>query len=135
MAVALLDTNILIRHLVGDHPEQSPRATAFLHRVEAGEVTVRTTELVVFETVFTLERHYQQSKARIREVLLPLLELPGILLPGKRRLRRVFDRYVDLNLPFADAYHAVLMEHLKLTEIISFDRHFDRVPGITRQEP
>ena len=135
MAVALLDTNILVRHLVGDHSEQSPRVTAFLHRVEAGEVTVRTTELVVFETVFTLERHYQQSKARIREVLLPLLELPGILLPGKRRLRRVFDRYVDLNLPFADAYHTVLMEHLKLTEIISFDRHFDRVPGITRQEP
>ncbi len=135
MAVAFLDTNILVRHLVGDHPEQSPLATAFLRRVEAGEVTVRTAETVVFETVFTLEHYYQQSNVRIREMLLPLLELPGIRLPGKRRLRRVFDLYVDLNLPFADAYPAVLMEHLKLTTIVSFDRHFDRVPGVTRHEP
>ena len=47
----------------------------------------------------------------------------------------MFDLYVDQNLPFADAYHAVLMERLKLVEIVSFDADFDRVPGIRRVEP
>ncbi|MBI2861226.1 MAG: PIN domain-containing protein, partial [Chloroflexi bacterium] len=77
---------------------------------------------------------YGHSKATIREALLPLIELPGIVLPGKRRLRKVFDLYLDLNLPFADAYHAVLMERLKLDRIATFDRDFDRVPGIQRVE-
>jgi uncharacterized protein len=135
MALLFLDTNILLRHLLDDHPDHSPRATAFLARVERGEVRVRSSDTVLFETVFTLQRHYRQPKAAIRDALLPLIELPGIVLPGKRRYRKVFDLYVDLNLPFADAYHAMLVEHLELDGILSFDREFDRVPGITRDEP
>lgn len=135
MAVQFLDSNVILRHLLGDHPEHSPRATAYLGRVEQGEIRVRTADTVIFEVVFTLQRQYHQPKSRIREALLPLIELPGILLPGKRRFRRVFDFYVDLNLSFADAYHAVLMEQLKLDEIVTFDREFDRLSDIKRWEP
>lgn len=135
MAISFLDTNILLRHLLQDHPEQSPRATAYLARIERGELKVRTADTVIFETVFTLQRHYRQPKAKIRDALLPLIELPGVILPGKRHLRKVFDLYIDLNLPFADAYHAVLMERLNLNEIISFDEGFDRIPGVTRRAP
>jgi predicted nucleic acid-binding protein len=135
MALPFLDTNPLLRHLRQDHPGFSPRATAYLRRIERGEIEVRTSDVVVFETVYTLQRSYKQPKAAIRDALLPLLELPGIRLPGKRRFRQVFDLYVRLNISFADAYHAVLMQQLKLTEVVSFDREFDRVPGLTRTEP
>jgi predicted nucleic acid-binding protein len=135
MALPFLDTNVLLRHLLQDHPQQSPRSTAYLARVEHGEIKVRTADTVVFETVFTLQRQYGVSKEEIRDNLLPLLELPGIVLPGKRRLRKVFDLYVDLNLPFADAYHVALMQRLGLRHIISFDKEFNRVPGVTRVEP
>lgn len=135
MAVPFLDTNILLRHLLDDDPEQSPRATAYLRRIERGELQVRIADTVIFEAIFTLERRYRRAKARIQEALLPLIELPGVILPGKRRFREVFDLYLSRNLPFADAYHAVLMEHLGLREIVTFDRDFDRVPGITRLEP
>ena len=47
----------------------------------------------------------------------------------------MFSYYVDLNISFADAYHAVLVEELKLTTILSFDRDLDRVVGISRVEP
>lgn len=134
MTATFLDTNVILRHLLQDDPEQSPKATAFLIRIERGELKVRASELVIFETVFTLQRRYQQPKARIREILLPLLLLPGILLPGKRGWMKVFNTYVDLNLSFADAYHVVLMEKLKLSEIATFDTDFDRVSGIKRVE-
>jgi predicted nucleic acid-binding protein len=116
MALPFLDTNILLRHLLQDHPDHSARATAYLARIERGEIRVRTSEIVLFETVFTLERRYRRPKSQIRTTLLLLLELPGIVLPGKRRFRRVFDLYVDLNLSFADAYHAVVMAQLGLSE-------------------
>ncbi len=135
MAVPFLDTNILLRHLLQDHPKQSPRCTAYLARIEQGDVKVRIAETVIFETVFTLQRQYGHPKAAIRDSLLPLLELPGIVLPGKRRFRNVFDLYVDLNLSFVDAYHAVLMRQLGLNDIVTFDKQLDRVPGVKRMEP
>ena len=130
-----LETNIFLRHLREDHADFSPRATALLRRIEEGELKVRTSDTVVFETVFTLERSYKQSKEAIREAFLPLIELPGIVLPGKRRFRQVFTYYIDRNIPFADAYHAVLMESLRLTRIVSFDRDFDRIPTVERVVP
>lgn len=135
MAPPFLDTNILLRHLLQDHADHSPRATAYLQRIERGELQVRTSEIVVFEVVFTLERGYRRPKRQIRDNVLPLLELPGILLPGKRRFRRVFDYYIGLNLSFADAYHIVFMEQLKLDEVVTFDRGFDRAQNIKRVEP
>jgi predicted nucleic acid-binding protein len=132
MALSFLDTNILLRHLLQDDPEQSLKASAFLKRIEEGSVKVRTADTVIFETVFTLQKAYRQPKAAIRDALLPLIELSGIVLPSKRRFRKVFTLYVEQNLPFADAYHAVLMEQLRLTEIVTFDTDFDRIKGITR---
>jgi predicted nucleic acid-binding protein len=130
-----LDTNIFLRHLRGDHADFSPRATALLQRIEQGSLKVRTADTVIFETVFTLERRYKQSKEAIREAFLPLIELSGIELPGKRRFRQVFGYYIEKNISFADAYHAVLVESLRLTQIISFDRDFNRIPALTRVEP
>ncbi|MGH2458353.1 MAG: PIN domain-containing protein [Chloroflexota bacterium] len=135
MASAFLDTNVILRHLLGDHPDHSPRATAYLRRVEIGEIEVQTTDTVVFECVFTLDRFYRRPRFQIRDALLPLLELPGIVLPGKRRYRQVFDIYLDDNVSFADAFHAVAARHLKLDQIVSFDRGLDRVPGVIRIEP
>jgi predicted nucleic acid-binding protein len=134
-ALPFLDTNVLLRHLLQDDPAQSPRSTAFLAKIEGGDARVRIADTVVFETVFTLQRQYHVPKGEIREKVLALIELPGVLLPGKRRLREVFDLYVDLNVSFIDAYHAVLMKGLGLDEIASFDRGIDRIPGLHRFEP
>jgi predicted nucleic acid-binding protein len=134
-ALPFVDTNIFLRHLRGDHADFSPRATALLQRIEQGALKVRTADTVIFETVFTMERLYRQSKEAIREAFLPLIELPGIELPGKRRFRPVFGYYIEKNISFADAYHAVLVESLRLTQIISFDRDFNRIPALTRVEP
>lgn len=135
MPRAFLDTNILLRHFLQDDPDQSPRATAFLTRVELGEETVYLADTVIFETVFTLQRPYRRSRDEIRLALLPLLELPTVVLPGKQKFRAVFALYVDRNLPFADAYHAALMQHLHLDRIISFDTDFDNIACIAREEP
>jgi predicted nucleic acid-binding protein len=135
MAQPFFDTNVLLRHLLQDHPEQSPRATAYIERIEQGELQVVLSDIVVFESVFLLERRYRQPRAKIQELVLDFVELPSVILPGKRRYRAVFALYVNHRLPFADAYHVVLMRQLKLTDIVTFDQEFDTVPGITRLDP
>ena len=135
MALPFLDTNVILRHVLQDHQDFSARATAYIAGVERGEAHARTSDFVVLEVVFTLQRQQHWTKTAVRDAVLPLLELSGIVLPGKRRFQAVFDLYVNLNISFADAYHVVLMKRLGLTEVVSFDREFERVPGIVRTEP
>lgn len=132
MARPFLDANVLLRHLLQDDPEQSPKATAFLDRVEQDDVRVRMSVTAVFEVVYALQGLYDLPKATVREVLLPLIELSSIVLPNKGRLVQAFDLYATRDLPFSTAYHLVEMAHLNVTEIVSFDPAFDAIEGVRR---
>lgn len=136
MALRFLNTNIILRHPTQDHDDLSPRATALVRRIESGTLTVRTSDTVVFETVFTLQRFYRVPQPEIRAVIEPLLRLRGMRLQGKRRYQRTFEIYVSLTqLSFADCYHVAVMESLGLTELLSFDVAMSRVTTIVRREP
>jgi predicted nucleic acid-binding protein len=134
MAEPFVDTNIFVRHLVQDHLRLSAKASAILSRVEQGDLVVRTTDTVIFETVFTLSSVYRMSRSDLVAGLSPLIELPGVVLPGKEMFRAAFDLFLSTSIGFADCYHATVMRRLGLTEVLSFDRDFDKLPGITRRE-
>jgi predicted nucleic acid-binding protein len=134
MVLPFLDTNVFLRHLRQDDPVLSPKATSIITRIEQGTLRVRTSDTVIFETVFTLQRSYKQPRDRIAAGLLPLIELPSIVLPGKRIYRRAFALYTSRGPGFADCYHAVLIQQLKLSEILSFDTDFDQLSGIQSRE-
>jgi len=87
----LIDSNVFLRHIRQDHPDHSLRASAYLARIEAGELTAKTNELVLFETVYTLQSFYRMSKPDIAAVLLPIIALPSLKIPDKVRLRGTFD--------------------------------------------
>jgi uncharacterized protein len=134
--LSLLDTNIILRHILDDVPNQSPQAHALFLHIEKGERQVRVTDTVVFEAAYTLERFYRAPRREIAKNLLDLLRLPGVVLPGKRFYRQVFELYVGhARLSFADCYHAVMVKRYRLDSVLSFDRGFDRVPDLAREEP
>lgn len=130
-----LDTNIVLRHLLGDHPDHSPRATAYLRRVERGEIRLRSADAVVFQPVFVLERSLRFPTTQVRTAVLSVFDLDGIELPNRDRIRRAMALYVDLNLPIADADHAALMADIGSSTVVSFDRDFDRIAWVQRVEP
>ena len=130
-----LDTNVFLRHLLGDEPTQSPAASAYFQALELGKTSAHISDIVIFEVVFTLERGYRRSKVGIQGAVLPLLEFPSILLAGKHKFREIFKLYIERNISFADAYHIVMMRKLNLTEVVSFDRDFDRIATVERVEP
>jgi uncharacterized protein len=130
-----VDTNVFLRHLVVDLPDQSPYATELLLAIEQGEEQVLTSQVVVLEVVFTLQKFYRLSLAEIRDQFLPIIMLPGIRLSQKDFLEPAFDLAIAKNIDFQDAFNVIIMNSLDASEIYSWDRHFDRVEGITRIEP
>lgn len=135
MAEPFIDSNVFLSHLIGDHSDQSPRASTFFRRIEAGEVVAHTSDIVLFEVFFTLERRLKRPRSEIRDALLSLITLPGLRLARKSRMLAAFDTYVQHSVSLADAYHAVLCIEEGWSPVISFDRDFDRIEGVTREEP
>jgi len=103
--------------------------------VEAGDVRVRLLDTVVFETVFTLEKHFNRSKRDIKDNLLPIIDLPDVVSSSKRRLREAFALYVDRNISFGDALHVRVALDEEDGQIITFERAIGRIPGVKRTEP
>lgn len=133
---SLLDTNVVLRHVLNDNPDHSPRATALIAAIQQGERIVRLADTVIFETVYVLEKFYRISRSEIRDGLQPLLDLPGIVLPGKQIYQEVFGLWVrEPSLSFADCYHLFFAQHHHLSSIISFDRKLGRKTSIVRVEP
>lgn len=130
-----LDTNILLRYLTRDDEEKAAAALALLIRVQQGVEEVVTSPLVIFETVFTLQRSYHAPKQQVRALIEPIVALRGLRLPQKNLYRRTFDLYAGSPLSFADAFNVASMEQQGLTEIYSWDGDFDSVQGIARVEP
>lgn len=129
-----LDTNIILRYLLADHPEQSPKAKEFLEKVERGEEKVITTALVIAEAVYVLESTGAGRK-KISQALSKIISLPGLQIVGKQNFAKAFSLYQKKNIDFADAYHAVFARQKGLREIVSFDKDFDKVAGLVRKEP
>lgn len=132
-----LDTNIFLRHLTKDHPTQSPACFALIQAIEQGKFQAWTSDLVIAEIVFTLSSKslYNLNRMTIRDLLLPLVNLPGIKLTNKRLYQRTLDLYRNLPIDYTDAYNAALIESRKQKEIYSYDADFDRVQTVKRLEP
>lgn len=137
MTLPFLDSNILLRHLTNDDPDRGQACFALIRALERGELSAWTSELVIAEVVFVLSNKntYNLPRETIRDLLLPLISLPGLKLPHKRLYARIFELYTTLSLDYIDAYHVALMEQRRSTEVLSYDKHFDRVEGIQRREP
>lgn len=134
----LLDTNIIIRYVTQDNPEQATRAYRLLQQLEAGDLSLVTTEGVLIEAVQVLSSRnlYNLPRQEIATHLSAVILLQGLKLPNKRMYLRALELYTSFpHLDFVDALNVAHMERAGDTAIVSFDRDFDRVPGITRREP
>jgi len=132
-----VDTNIFIRHLTRDDPEKAQACYQLFLSAQRNEVALTTSEAVIAEVVYVLssEQLYNLSREQIRALLYPLLTLRGFKLSGREVYLRALDVYASSDLDFEDAIAVARMERHQLSEIYSYDRHFDQMSGLTRLEP
>jgi len=132
-----IDSNVFLRFLTKDDPVKAERVKALLQQAERGEVELLTSETAIAELVFVLSspRLYKLSRGAVRTVLLPIVSLEGLKLPNHSVFVRALDLYATTPMNFVDALAVAQMERRKVTEIYSYDEHFDRVAGIKRIQP
>ncbi|MHB8574048.1 MAG: PIN domain-containing protein [Dehalococcoidia bacterium] len=133
-----LDANVFLRYITQDNDDQSSRAQRLFEELAAGTRTLVTSEAVVAEVVYVLSSKnlYDLTRTEIRARLRPLLLMRGLTLGAKHACLAAFDLYVEYpRLSFVDALCAARALRDTDGHVVSFDRGFDRVAGVTRREP
>ena len=94
-----VDTNVLVRFLTGDDPEQSQRALAiFRHH------SVWIAKTVLLETEWVLRSLYKFEAPRVANAIERLLGLPNAVAEDSPAVRNALNWFSE-GLDFADALH------------------------------
>jgi len=113
-----LDTNCLLRWLLGDIPEQTALVTAL---VNSGESVV-VADAALIETVFVLEKIKKISRETIEKTVMAII--------GKKSIHCNRELFIEIlpiytahpKLSFVDCYLAVLAQKTEAAPLLTFDK-------------
>jgi len=115
-----LDTNVVVRYLLGDVSVLQKKAEEIFRSAENGEIRLTLNAVVVAELVFVLESYYKKSREDIVLPLKVLISQRWIHVPEREVLNSAWATYMS-GLHFVDAY---LLACAKVNQgvVASFDK-------------
>lgn len=124
-----LDTNVLVRFLVQDDPEQARLATEAIDLLSDAVPGFVSREVLV-ELVWVLERAYRLGRAEIAGALDGLLASTELMIEGADDVGPALELYRNDGFGFADLMIAAAARRAGATELVTFDRKAARMPGV-----
>jgi predicted nucleic acid-binding protein len=113
-----IDTNLVVRYLTGDHPEQAAKARAL---IDSAQVFVGTA--VLLEAEWVLRRVYGYAAAPLAKALRGFAGLRYVTLEDPALAAQALD-WMEAGLDFADALH--LAKAADCEAFVTFDQRFAR---------
>jgi predicted nucleic-acid-binding protein len=129
--VIALDTNVLVRFLVGDEPRQAERARAVIEQSQSTGEPVYLSQIVLCELVWVLAGAYDAPKQDILDTLNRLAEDPGFVCDDPQRVRRAIDRFSRGAADFSDYLLGETSCDAGATATFTFDRELRDEPGFS----
>ena len=124
-----LDTNVLVRFLTQDDPEQGPLAHALIGSLSEAEPGFVCREVVV-ELVWVLERAYGLPRERIAAAVEGLLEAQDLVVETADRVAIAVQRYRQGGAGFSDQMIGLAAVAAGCHETVTFDRKAAAMPGL-----
>ena len=126
----VVDSDIIIRFLTNDDLTKARRFQAKL----LSKQKFTLTDVTFAEVYWTLRSFYKFTKTQVVDCLEALIITPSItcnrdILENTLRLLR------SKNISFIDAYTAAYASSKEDGQVMSYDRGFDKISGISRHEP
>ena len=124
-----LDTNVLVRYLVRDHPAQAEAARKLVASLTPDSPGFIGREVVV-ELVWVLTRSYGTPREQIGTVLLGLLGSESILIESANDVGRAALGYARGVADFADLMVVAAARREGATPLCTFDQRAAGVDGV-----
>lgn len=130
-----VDTNIFLRFLLADHPQQSPACKKLFEKAQTGKAKLVTLPIVIAEIAWVLSSFYKEPVKEVARKLRIILLFEGLEVPYRDALLSATQVFESGGIDFIDAYVASWLRTEGLDRIYSYDKDFDKVEGIKRIEP
>lgn len=124
-----LDTNVLVRYLVRDHPAQADAAHELVASLTPDSPGFICREVVV-ELVWVLTRSYGTARKQIGTVLLGLLGSESIVIEDANDVGRAALGYARGVADFADLMVVAAARRQGATPVYTFDHRASRIDGV-----
>ncbi|MCL7410448.1 MAG: type II toxin-antitoxin system VapC family toxin [Methanosarcinaceae archaeon] len=125
-----IDTNIFINNLIGD-ARLGDAAEKYLESVANGREIASTSVHTMVE-IYAFLKSKRLSEQKIADILSEVEQHGVILLPFEPDFLVDALPMVENGWKIGDAIHLNTMKKNKIIEIVTDDRHFENVAGITR---
>ncbi|WP_151951817.1 PIN domain-containing protein [Aliarcobacter cryaerophilus] len=123
--VYLLDTNIIIRFLVGDNEEHLAKSTEYFEQIELGSMEVEILSDVLMEAFFVLTKFYKLPKIEVISDLKTILSFEGVVNKDKVILFETLSIIENKNIDFVDALICAKCKFQNY-EKLSFDKDLSK---------
>lgn len=124
----LIDTNVILRYLLGDHKEFSPKAKAFMLDLSNGVKKAEILDVVIVECIYVMEKYYNIPKIEIVEKLSGILNFSGIVNPDRSGILQALLKYENSNIDIVDCILAARSSPEKV--VLSFDKDMKTLKAI-----
>jgi len=125
----LVDTNLIVRYLVGDHEKHAQAAGRLFAACDRGEVVLQVLPVVLAECVFVLESFYEFPRADVAVVLRRLITSPGVEASDAPVMIEALQRYARTKCHFVDCVIAATAV-AEDTAVATFDEGFRKFPDV-----
>ena len=123
-----VDTNVVVRYLVGDDAEQAEAARKLIDRLTSSSPGFICREVVI-EVAWVLERSYRFTRAQIAEVLMGLTASDSLVVENSDDVAAAAHRYRQGGAGFADLMILSAAEREGATSLHTFDCRLARLGG------
>ncbi len=120
MRFAYIDTNVLLRFLLGDIADQLQFAKDAFLLAKEGQLKIILTPIVFFEIIYTLRSQYKLPKEEIATQLGKLLALPYLSVEEEAILKSTLSFWLKSKLDLVDCYLLVKAEN-DSADVLTFD--------------
>ena len=124
MKQGILDTNVLLRFLVGDVPTQQSQAETWFEEARNKKRSILVTPLVVAEACFVLDSFYKKDREEIAEALETFVSQRWLRVDSRRELMRLWPWYRQ-GLHFVDSF-LLAWSNVHNGDVLSFDQRIIR---------
>ena len=123
-----LDTNVLIRYLTRDNPEQAEAARALLQGLTTNGPGFICREVVI-EVVWVLERSYRFRRERIANIVVELVATDTLVIEDDNDVAQAAAAYREGSADFSDLMILAAANRVGAQPLYTLDRRFARLDG------
>lgn len=129
-----IDTNILIRFITNDDPDQADLVEALFESLQKENATFLVNEVVLAELDWVLTHVYKYSKEGFLKTINQLFETENIAFHNPHLVKKACKLYTHSGADFSDCYISVINNNFGCKTTYTFDKQASQLSSFTLLE-